>query len=77
MAEAVKALPQDIQALIEVRQWDMRTLEGIRRMQALKARSLPALAIDDQLVFQSQIPTGEVLSDRIVSRYLAKITNAV
>jgi hypothetical protein len=72
MAEAVKALPPKIQALIDVRQWDMRTLEGIRRMQALKARSLPALAVDGQIVFQSQIPTREALIARILNRYQAQ-----
>jgi hypothetical protein len=36
MAESVKVLPQDIQEIIEVHEWDMRTREGVQRFRELK-----------------------------------------
>jgi hypothetical protein len=45
MAESVKVLPDDIQSLIDVREWDMRTREGIQRFRELKAKSLPSVAL--------------------------------
>lgn len=72
MAESVKALPQDIQGLIEVREWDMRTLEGVKRFQDLKAKSLPSIAMDGQLVYEAIIPGQEELSAEIENRYNRK-----
>ncbi|MBI5605839.1 MAG: hypothetical protein HY879_21100, partial [Deltaproteobacteria bacterium] len=46
MAESVKALPEDIQQLIDVREWDMRTREGVTRFRELRAKSLPSVALD-------------------------------
>jgi hypothetical protein len=42
--------------MIEAHEWDMRTHEGVRRWRELKARSLPAIAINGELVFQAMIP---------------------
>ena len=56
MAESVKVLPQDIQEIIEVHEWDMRTREGVQRFQELKAKSLPSVALDGDLVYESLIP---------------------
>jgi hypothetical protein len=72
MAESVKVLPNDIQQLIEVREWDMRTREGIQRFRALKARSLPSVALDGDLVYESQIPMQEELAEEIRLRYHRK-----
>ena len=72
MAESVKALPAEIQNLIVVRKWDMRTLEGATRFRELKARSLPSVALDDQLVYESLIPGQEELIAEIESRFKAK-----
>lgn len=69
MAESVKALPQDIQEIIEVREWDMRTREGIKRFMELKAKSLPSVALDSQLVFEAIIPMQEELIAEILYRY--------
>ena len=51
MAESVKVLPEDIQALMEVYEWDMRTREGVQRFRELKAKSLPSVALDDDFLF--------------------------
>jgi len=72
MAESVRALPQDIQNLIEVHQWDMRTRPGVQRFWDLKARSLPSVALDGQLVYEAIIPPQEELIEAIQKRYAAK-----
>ena len=75
MAESVKVLPQDIQEIIEVHEWDMRTREGVQRFQELKAKSLPSVALDGDLVYESLIPMQEELTDEILRRYKEKNQN--
>jgi len=72
MAESVKALPSEIQELIEIREWDMRTRKGVDRFRELKARSLPSVALDGELVYESQIPGQEELIAEIERRYRTK-----
>ena len=72
MAESVKVLPQDIQEIIEVHEWDMRTREGVQRFRELKAKSLPSVALDGELVYESLIPMQEELIDEISRRYKEK-----
>lgn len=69
MAEAVKVLPDDIQKIIEVKNWDMRTREGVQRFRELKAKSLPSIALDGELVYESLIPMQEELIAEIERRY--------
>ena len=75
MAESVKVLPQDIQKIIEVQEWDMRTREGVQRFRELKAKSLPSVALDGDLVYESLIPMQEELIDEILRRYKEKNQN--
>jgi len=72
MAESVKVLPQDIQEIIEVHEWDMRTREGVQRFRELKAKSLPSVALDGDLVYESLIPMQEELIYEIRRRYKEK-----
>ncbi len=72
MAESVKVLPQDIQEIIEVYEWDMRTREGVQRFRELKAKSLPSVALDGELVYESLIPMQEEMIDEIRRRYKEK-----
>jgi hypothetical protein len=72
MAESVKVLPQEIQQLIEVHEWDMRTREGVGRFKELKARSLPSVALDGELVYEALIPMQEELIAEIHRRYQEK-----
>jgi hypothetical protein len=72
MAESVRVLPEDIQKLIEVRQWDMRTRPGVQRFRELKARSLPSVALDGELAYEAIIPPQEELIEAIQQRYAAK-----
>jgi len=72
MAESVKALPQAYQEMMEVSHWDMRTLEGVKRFQQIKARSLPSIAMDNEIVYASIIPGQEVLQEEILKRFQKK-----
>lgn len=72
MAESVKVLPEDIKALIDVHEWDMRTREGVQRFRELKAKSLPSVALDEELVYESLIPMQEELIEEIRKRYKNK-----
>jgi hypothetical protein len=72
MAESVKVLPEEIQDIIEVHQWDMRTREGVQRFRELKAKSLPSVALDDELMYEALIPMQEELIAEIRRRYQEK-----
>ena len=61
MVQSVKVLPTEIQEVIEVRLWDVKTLKGIKRKKALGARAVPSIAINEEVVFQSGIPQHEEL----------------
>ncbi len=72
MAESVKVLPEEIQDIIEVHEWDMRTREGVQRFRELKAKSLPSVALDDELMYEALIPMQEELIAEIRRRYQEK-----
>ncbi len=72
MAESVKVLPEEVQRLIEVSEWDMRTREGVQRFRELKAKSLPSVALDGELVYEALIPMQEELIAEIRLRYQQK-----
>ncbi len=72
MAESVKVLPEEIQSIIEVHEWDMRTREGVVRFRELKAKSLPSVALDGDLVYESIIPGQEELIEELERRYREK-----
>jgi len=72
MAESVKVLPEAIQRIIQVSNWDMRTREGVQRFRELKARSLPSVALDGELVYEALIPMQEELIAEIQRRYQQK-----
>ena len=72
MAESVKVLPQEIQELIEVHEWDMRTRDGVQRFKELRARSLPSVALDEELVYEALIPMQEELIAEIQRRHREK-----
>jgi hypothetical protein len=76
MAESVKVLPDDIQEIIKVQEWDMRTREGVTRFRELKAKSLPSVALDGELTYESIIPMQEELIAEIERRYKEKNQDA-
>ena len=72
MAESVKVLPEDIKAIIDVYEWDMRTREGVQRFRELKAKALPSVALDGELEWESIIPMQEEIIARIQALYRQK-----
>lgn len=72
MAESVKVLPKSVQEMIRVREWDLRTLEGVARFREIKAKSLPSIAMDGTVVYASIIPGQEVLIQEIQQRFQRK-----
>ena len=68
MVQSVKVLPKEIQDVIEVRIWNVKELEGIKRKRELRARAVPSIAIDYEVVFQSGIPQHEELISAITKR---------
>ncbi len=58
--------------MMDVKEWDMRTLEGIQRFRDLRAKSLPSVALDGELVYEAIIPGQEALSAEIRRRYEEK-----
>ncbi len=69
MAESVQVLPKNIQEIINVHEWDLRTREGIQRFKQLRAKSLPSVALNEELVFEAIIPPQEELIQAILDRY--------
>jgi hypothetical protein len=69
MAQSVQALPEEIQAIIEVHEWDLRTRAGVQRFKELRAKSLPSIALNGELVFEALIPPQEELIQTIKHRY--------
>ena len=72
MAKSVKDLPEETKKMIEIREWDMRTVEGNRRFLELKAKSLPTIALDGELMYESLIPGQEELTGEIRRRWHLK-----
>jgi hypothetical protein len=61
MVQAVRDLPQKIQAIIEVREWDMRTPDAVNVFKDNRIKKLPSIAIAGEPVFESLIPDQEEL----------------
>ena len=61
MVQSVKVLPKEIQEVIEVRLWNVKELQGIKRKKELRAKAVPSIAINEEVVFQSGIPQHEEL----------------
>ena len=61
--------------MMDVKEWDMRTLEGIQRFRDLRAKSLPSVALDGELVYEAIIPGQEELSAEIRRRHEEKNRN--
>ena len=61
MVEAVKVLPKEIQEVIDIRIWNVKQLEGIKRKKELRAKAVPSIALNNEVVFYSGIPQQEEL----------------
>lgn len=68
MMESIAALPDEIQALVDYREWSIKTPAGVARFTALKGKVLPTICIAGEPVFQSIIPQYEELIDALAER---------
>ena len=65
MAKSVRDLPEEIHALIEVREWDMHTAESREQFKTAHVRKLPSIAIAGKLVYEALIPDQDELIEKI------------
>jgi len=68
MMESIAALPDDVQAVTQYKEWSIKTKEGIGMFTRLKGKVLPTICIEEDLVFQSMIPQYEELIDALAER---------
>jgi hypothetical protein len=68
MMESIAAMPQEVQQLIDYREWSIKTKQGLAKFGELKGKVLPTICIEGQLVFQSTIPLYEELIDAMAER---------
>lgn len=65
MIDAVKALPPKILDELELKIWNVTTVEGFNRKKELKVGRIPSLTINEQLAFESLIPHRKKLLNKI------------
>ncbi len=68
MMESIAALPDDVQEMIEYKEWSIKNKEGIGKFLELKGKVLPTICIERDLVFPSIIPQYEELIDEMAKR---------
>ncbi len=68
MMESMAALPQDVQDMIEYKEWSIKNKEGIGKFMELKGKVLPSICIEGDMVFESIIPQYEELIDEMSKR---------
>lgn len=68
MMESIAALPDEVQSVIDYREWSIKTKEGVGKFTELKGKVLPTICIEGDLVFESLIPQYEELIDEMVKR---------
>ncbi len=68
MMESIAALPEEIQDIIEYKEWSIKNKEGIGKFIEMKGKVLPTIAIQGDLLFESIIPQYEELIDAMADR---------
>ena len=68
MMESMAAMPQEVQELIEYKEWSVKNKTGIGKFMELKGKVLPSIAIEGDIVFPSIIPQYEELIDEMAKR---------
>jgi hypothetical protein len=68
MMESIAALPQDIQDMIEYKEYSIKSKDGVGKFIELKGKVLPTICIEGDLVFESIIPQYEELIDEMAKR---------
>ncbi len=68
MMESMAAMPQEVQQIIEYREWSVKNKTGIGKFMELKGKVLPSICIEGDIVFPSIIPQYEELIDALIER---------
>ena len=69
MVESVKELPKEMQEMMDIRIWNVKKLEGIRKKKELGVRVVPSICLNGEAVFQSGIPQEDDLITAIRKRF--------
>ncbi len=77
MMESIAALPDEVQAMIDYKEWSIKTKEGIGKFTELKGKVLPTICIERDLVFESLIPQYEELIDEMIQRAPSSIVDSL
>lgn len=68
MMESMAAMPEQVQELIEYKEWSVKTKTGVAKFMEMKGKVLPSIAIEGEIVFPSIIPQYEELIDEMAKR---------
>jgi hypothetical protein len=68
MMESIAALPDDVQEMIEYKEWSIKNKDGIGKFMELGVKVLPSICIEKDIVFPSIIPQYEELIDEMAKR---------
>ncbi len=68
MMESIAALPDDVQAMIDYKEWSIKNKDSVGKFIELKGKVLPTICIENDLVFESIIPQYEELIDEMAKR---------
>ncbi len=71
LLEAVNNIPNilgDLAEYVEIKQWDLRTPEGISRNNELGITTFPTIAIGGDVLFESVIPSEDELLEAVKER---------
>ncbi len=68
MVAAVADLPKEIKDTIDYHEWSLRNREGIEMFKKFNAKSLPSIAINGELQFESLIPAQADLIQAITQK---------
>jgi len=68
MMESIAALPDDVQDMIQYKEWSIKNKDGIGKFMELGVKVLPSICIERDIVFPSIIPQYEELIDEMAKR---------
>jgi len=68
MMESIAALPDDVQEMIQYKEWSIKNKDGVGKFMELGVKVLPTICIERDIVFPSIIPQYEELIDEMAKR---------
>ena len=68
MMESMAAMPEEVQDLIEYKEYSIKNKNGVNKFVELKGKVLPSICIEGDIVFPSIIPQYEELIDEMAKR---------